>query len=581
MLRSRRAARLEYTSLRQLKNGPIPIQSKRNLLTTSFTKGPLEPPLLPHTLPGFWKDEILEKYGSRPALIARSEEPRAHGGPVSKNLGVTRHLAWDYEEFNRHVDAVARGLLGMGVRKGDRVGVIMGNTSAYATLQWACASIGAILTTINPAYRLQELVNTLNLVQVKHLFVVPRIRSSEYVRMISQTMQPGELQLEDLPALRNFVVVDNAEEAKEDLAKLHIKSMVDWREVPIWREGTREAKMQKEIEEGLDPDEVINLQFTSGTTGLPKAVSVGNLAAWTHGSCIVYPSAIYNPSAIVDAVTQEKCTALHGVPTHFLGVMSEVEKRRKAGETLDFSNLRTGIAAGTSVPIDLMRTLVSDLNLKELTNAYGMISFQTTPADPLIKRVETVGKIHPHVTAKVVSDKGAIVPVNTPGELHVSGYLLQKGYWEDEEHTNAVMKKDETGTLWMHTGDEAIMDEEGYVRIVGRVKNLFPVQIENILTEHPAIREAAVIAVPDPKYGETVGAWIVREPGAPVLSRKEVRELVRKNMNPQNAPAWVWFINEEGTPAELPKTASGKVQKHILRMWSKVLWENSIGKVDI
>lgn len=638
MLRSRRAARLEYTSLRQLKNGPIPIQSKRNLLTTSFTKGPLEPPLLPHTLPGFWKDEILEKYGSRPALIARSEEPRAHGGPVSKNLGLTRHLAWDYEEFNRHVDAVARGLLGMGVRKGDRVGVIMGNTSAYATLQWACASIGAILTTINPAYRLQELVNTLNLVQVKHLFVVPRIRSSEYVRMISQTfpemrsMQPGELQLEDLPALRNFVVVDNAEEAKEDLAKLHIKSMVDWREVPIWREGTREAKMQKEIEEGLDPDEVINLQFTSGTTGLPKAVSLthtnilnngyfigrcmnltdqdivcnppplfhcfglvlGNLAAWTHGSCIVYPSAIYNPSAIVDAVTQEKCTALHGVPTHFLGVMSEVEKRRKAGETLDFSNLRTGIAAGTSVPIDLMRTLVSDLNLKELTNAYGMtetspVSFQTTPADPLIKRVETVGKIHPHVTAKVVSDKGAIVPVNTPGELHVSGYLLQKGYWEDEEHTNAVMKKDETGTLWMHTGDEAIMDEEGYVRIVGRVKdliirggeNLFPVQIENILTEHPAIREAAVIAVPDPKYGETVGAWIVREPGAPVLSRKEVRELVRKNMNPQNAPAWVWFINEEGTPAELPKTASGKVQKHILRMWSKVLWENSIGKVDI
>ncbi|KAJ2930971.1 hypothetical protein H1R20_g6124, partial [Candolleomyces eurysporus] len=632
---------------------------RRQLLTQSYVEGPLDPPLSTQTLPGFWRSEILEKYGDRPALVARKEKPRAHGGPQSKNMGVSKHLAWDFEEFGRHVDALARGLLAMGVQKGDRIGVIMGNTSAYAMLQWASASIGAILVTINPAYRLHELVNTLHLVGVKHLFVVPHIRSSTYVRMLAETLvqirsqHPGEIQIEELPELRNLVVIDNAEESLADLEKLHIKSMVDWREVPIWREGTREARVQKEIEQNLERDEVINLQFTSGTTGLPKAVSLthnnllnnglligrsmnlttrdklcnapplfhcfdkylipsvflprlnqlwtylyfsfsprlvlGNLASWTHGACIVYPSEIFDPEAIVDAVVEEKCTALHGVPTHFLGVLSEVEKRKKAGVVLDFSSLRTGIAAGTSVPIDLMKTLVKDLNLRELTVAYGMISFQTTPADPLIKRVETVGKIHPYVKAKIIDQEGKVVPVNTPGELLVAGYLLQKGYWQDEVHTQQAMKKDEKGTLWMHTGDEAVMDEEGYVRIVGRVKdiiirggeNLFPVQIENTLTAHHSIREAAVVSVPDPKYGEVVGAWIVREPGAEVkLSRKEVRDVVWRGMNPQNAPAWVWFVNEDGTPEELPKTASGKVQKHVLRKWSRELAERQVGRVD-
>ncbi|KAJ2918969.1 hypothetical protein MD484_g1453, partial [Candolleomyces efflorescens] len=451
-------------------------------------------------------------------------------------------------------------------------------------LQWASASIGAVLVTINPAYRLHELVNTLALVGVKHLFVVPHIRTSTYVRMLAETFvqirsqHPGEIQIEELPELRNLIVIDNAEESLADLDKLHIKSMVDWREVPIWKEGTREQRVQKEIEEGLGRDEVINLQFTSGTTGLPKAVSLthDNLLnngiqigrSWTHGACIVYPSEIFDPEAIVDAVVEERCTALHGVPTHFLGVLSEVEKRKKWGANLDFSSLRTGIAAGTSIPIDLMKTLVKDLNLSELTVAYGMtetspVSFQTTPADPLIKRVETVGKIHPHVKAKIVDHDGNVVPLNTPGELLVSGYLLQKGYWQDEIHTQQAMKKDEKGTLWMHTGDEAVMDEEGYVRIVGRVKdiiirggeNLFPVQIENTLTAHHSIREAAVVAVPDPKYGEVVGAWI-------------------------NAPAWVWFLKEDGTPEELPKTASGKVQKHVLRKWSKELAERQVGRVD-
>ncbi|KAI4518954.1 acetyl-CoA synthetase-like protein [Schizophyllum commune Loenen D] len=549
----------------------------------------------------------------------------------------------------------------------------MGNNSSYAMLQWACASIGAILVTINPAYRINELIQTLSAVGVKHLICVPRIRSSAYLAMLAdaapgiRNSPPGEISDPKLPELRNMIVMDNRGEYRNEMEKLEIRSLVDWREILLWREDTREEKARRVLEGSMGKDDVINLQFTSGTTGLPKAVSLthhnllnnglsvgrcmrltdkdilckiartkdssqltliiytqatshrcftalmsieslplallylpfpassrlvlGNLAAWTHGACIVYPSPVFDPPAIVDAVIEERCTALHGVPTHFLGVLSEVDKRRHEGERVDLSHLRTGIAAGSSIPIDLMKRLIEHMNLRELTNAYGMtetspVSFQTVPEDPIIKRVETVGRVQPHVKAKIVDGNGNVVPVGTPGQLLVAGYLLQKGYWNDDAQTQAVMKQDENGTLWMHTGDEGIMDEDGYLRIVGRIKdiiirggeNLFPVQIENALTDHPGIREAAAIAVPDTKYGEVVGAWIAREPGTEV-SRAEVRRAVADAMNPQNAPAWVWFLGEEGVVDELPKTASGKVQKHILRSWSKPLVEKKVGQV--
>lgn len=604
-------------------------------LTHSSVSGPTSPPLSPKTLPQYFAEDVLASHASRPALICRKESAQAHAGPPSRNFKDVPYLAWDFAEFDRHIRALARGLLGMGIKKGDRVGVIMGNNSAYAMLQWACASIGAILVTVNPAYKLHELVSTLRLVNVQHLFAVPRIRTSTYVETLSQAFPqirsqfPGEIQIEELPELRNLIVVDNAEEEKERLGRLKIKSMVDWREILLWREDTPEERMVTELRSSLRRDDVINLQFTSGTTGLPKAVSLthdnllnnginigrsmwfteqdilcnapplfhcfglvlGNLAAWTHGACIVYPSEVFDPPSIVDAVTEEKCTALHGVPTHFLGVLAEVEKRREAGEVVDFGKLRTGIAAGSPIPTDLMKSLIEKLNLRDLTVAYGMtetspVSFQSTPADPVTKRVETVGKVQPHVRAKVVDLNGEVVPVGTPGQIVVAGYLLQKGYWDDEAQTKQVMKKDEEGTLWMWTGDEGIMDEEGYVKIVGRIKdiiirggeNLFPVQIENAMTAHPAIREAAAVSIPDKKYGEVVGAWIVREPGSSI-SREEVRSSVAQSINPQNAPAWIWFIGEDGNPNELPKTASGKVQKHILRKWSKELAEKGVGEV--
>ncbi|KAJ8517813.1 hypothetical protein ONZ45_g5063 [Pleurotus djamor] len=231
------------------------------------------------------------------------------------------------------------------------------------------------------------------------------------------------------------------------------------------------------------------------------------------------------------------------------------------------------------------------MNLKDLTVAYGMtetspVSFQSTPADPIIKRVETVGRIHPHAQAKLVDSEGNIVPIGVPGEVCIAGYLLQKGYWEDQEQTEKVMRWD-GDTLWMHSGDEGIMDEEGYLKIVGRRKdiiirggeNLFPVQIENTLTENPSIREAAVVSVPDPKYGEVVGAFILREPGHPQLTLNDVRETVAQNMNPQNAPAWVWFLGEDGMEKELPKTASGKVMKHVLREWAKDSAKRGFGLV--
>ncbi|KZT10257.1 acyl-CoA synthetase [Laetiporus sulphureus 93-53] len=616
------------------------IRLARRSIALSAVEGPKYPPLVPHTLPEYFAQEILGKHSSRPALICRQERPRPYGGPISSNMGVARHLAWDFEEFNRYIQALARGLLDLGVKKGDRVGVVMGNNSAYASLQWACASIGAILVTLNPAYRLPELISTLKLVGISHLFVVPHIRTSAYVSMLSDRFpslkyaEPGDIQEEALPALRHLIVVDNTGDMRKFQEHMDdVRCAVDFREVLVWRDDGSETKRVEEISATLRNDDVINMQFTSGTTGTPKAVClthrnllnnalaigsnmrltpsdvvcryltslpfclryirlvIGNLAAWAHGASIVYPSEIYSAPAIVDAIVSESCTTLHGVPTHFLGVLAEVLARREAGDEVDTRSLRTGVASGAPIPIDLMKQLIATLNLRDLTVAYGMsipVAFQSTPDGPIIKRVETVGRPLAHVKAKIVDDEGNVVPIGQPGEVVVSGYLVQKGYWEDEEQTKRVMRRDKDGVLWMHTGDKGILDEERYLRIVGRIKdiiirggeNLFPVQIENVLTGHPSIREAAAVAVPDVRLGEVVGAWIVRESNTMTLSREDVRGIVARSMNPQNAPAWVWFAGEDGVPEEVPKTASGKVMKHVLRSWIKDLAKQNVGRVE-
>ncbi|KIY47303.1 acetyl-CoA synthetase-like protein [Fistulina hepatica ATCC 64428] len=602
------------------------------------------------TLGNYFDSYILYNHSLRPALICPQERQDVHGGPPARNVGHATHIAWDFAELDRHVGALARGLLRMGVCPGDRVGVIMGNTSAYAILQWACARIGAILTSMNPAYKSREFVDVMRLVGVKHLFVVPRLRTSHYIRMLLEVLPALRgahfIQEESLPELRNLVVVPKDEEDRLELQRLDIPAAVDWREIFVWSENGGEHKLVREISGILDKDDIINLQFTSGTTGAPKAVSLshhnllnnaiavgnrmgytkkdvlcnapplfhcfdkflrailislslsarlvmGNLTSWCHGACVVYASESFDPRAVVDAVVNHQCTALYGVPTHFLGVLEQIDERRKAGHALDFSNVRTGIAAGSTIPVQLMRNLIEKANLNGLTTAYGMtetspVSFQTALTDSLEMRLETVGKALPHVKAKVVDPDGNIVPVNTPGEVCVSGYLCswRCRYWNDDHQTSLCMRRDDQGTLWIHSGDEGIMDENGYLRIVGRIKdmiirggeNLFPVQIENALTDHDDVVEAAAVAVPDDKFGEVVGVWIVRRPGSS-LSRKQVRQFVSDTMNRQNAPVWVWIVGEDGDEGRLPKTASGKVVKHVLREWSRKLAQEGVGRV--
>ncbi|KAF8608096.1 acyl-CoA synthetase [Ceratobasidium sp. AG-I] len=615
------ALRLRCSALRRVQHSLLCSSQARSLsqasrsikpLTHSIVSGPLDPPLVELTLPAYYKEHILANHASRPALISRHE----------------LNIRWTFAELDAQVEKMARGLLTAGVKPGDRVATILGNCSAYAVLQWACARMGAVLVTMNPAYKMHEIISALNNVTASTLILTPSMRKSPFLKLVEEALPtlsstPAGKDINDpgLPSLRRLFVVDNTGDRSQFLAHMErIPCAVDLAEVANARYGVEPAKAAG-VSASMDPHDIVNLQFTSGTTGLPKAVSLthrnllnnglsigrcmrlssqdvvcnvpplfhcfglvlGNLAAWVHGAAIVYASESFDPKAIVRTVSDEKCTALHGVPTHFIGVLEELE-RLGPGSDVNMTSLRTGIAAGSPIPIDLMHQLIARLNLNDLTIAYGMtetspVSFQTTPDDPLEMRVETVGRVQPHVRAKIIDEHGNLTPIGTPGELCIAGYLVQKGYWENPEQTNAVMKRDEKApdTLWMHPGDQATIDKEGYMRIVGRIKdliirggeNLSPVQIENCLTLHPDIVEAAVIAIPDARFGEVVGAWILLRKGAATLGSEDVVNWVKGRMNPQNAPSRVWFLNHEGAPAELPKTASGKVMKNVLRTWAK------------
>ncbi|KAJ1305913.1 hypothetical protein OPQ81_010632 [Rhizoctonia solani] len=597
------------------------VQERRNIShavhsaqpgTHSIVSGPIDPPLSELTLPDFYRTQILPHHASRPALISRHEY----------------NIRWDFAEFDVQIERMARGLLAAGIKPGDRVATIMGNCSAYAVLQWACARIGAIIVTVNPAYKVHEILAVLNTVTASILILTPTIRKSPLLQDIFHALHslastPSGQEIHDpmLPSLRRIFVVDNTGDKALFRTELdRTPCAVDLAEISSARYGPEpQDEAEKILNRALGQHDVINLQFTSGTTGLPKAVSLthrnllnngisigrcmrlsnrdsvcnvpplfhcfglvlGNLAAWVHGAAIVYPSESFSPKDIVRTVSEERCTALHGVPTHFIGVLDELDR---VGSSVDMSSLRTGIAAGSPVPIDLMNKLIERLNLYDLTIAYGMtetspVSFQTTPDDRLQMRVESVGKVQPHVRAKIIDGHGDVVPVGVPGELCIAGYLLQKGYWGSPEHTSSVMKSDEDGNLWMHTGDQAVLDHEGYLKITGRIKdliirggeNLSPVQIENCLTSHPEIVEAAAIGVPDERFGEVVGIWILLRPDAKSFTRQEAVNWVKAQMNPQNAPSWVWLLGEAGVPTELPKTASGKVMKNVLRDWAKAM----------
>ncbi|ATB31678.1 acetoacetyl-CoA synthetase [Melittangium boletus DSM 14713] len=501
----------------------------------------------------------VERWGEREALIVLSQGYRA-----------TWRQLW--EETSR----VARGLLALGVEKGDRVGLWSPNRFEWVVIQYAVARIGAILVNLNPAYKTAELEYALNQSGTRVLLLSRGFRQSNYQEMLAQ-VRPN------CPELRVALVLEE-----------------DWASLCAGGEGVSEASLA-EREDSLQFDDPINIQYTSGTTGFPKGATLshhnvlnngffvgealrlgpedrvcvpvpfyhcfgmvmGNLACTSHGSTLVIPGEAFDPLAVMKAVMEERCTALYGVPTMFI---AELDHPR-LGE-FDFSSLRTGIMAGSPCPIEVMKQVQSRLNMREVTICYGMtetspVSTQSALDDPLDKRVTTVGRVHPHVEVKIIDPaSGAVVPRGTPGELCTRGYSVMLGYWNNPEATRQAL--DAAG--WMHTGDLATLDEDGYVKIVGRIKdmiirggeNIYPREIEEFLHTHPAISEAQVIGVPSVKYGEEVMAWVKLKPGA-TAAPEDLTRFCTGRISTFKIPRY-WKLVEE-----FPMTVTGKIQKFRMR----------------
>ncbi|KAF8429194.1 acyl-CoA synthetase/AMP-acid ligase-like protein II [Tirmania nivea] len=568
---------------------------KRSLLTHSYYKGPSEPPLLEQTV-GSHLAEIASQYGDSNAVISRHQRKRL-----------------TYDQLHEQSNTLARGLLKAGVKKGDRVAVSLGNNVEFAILHYALFKIGAILVPLNPSFNVGQVAAALNHLGSTHLIISleanlarkPPRSTIPILETIAPSLGSSQwVESELVPTLKSIITVDNTSGINASAYKALTKFE------DVFQDGRDSRVDLSSIR--LVPDEIINIQFTSGTTSTPKAACLthrsilnngksigdrmlltpkdvvccppplfhcfgsvlGYMASATHGSAIVFPSEAFDPLATLQTVREEKCTALYGVPTMFSAELELLQNKVVPYE--GFQYLRTGIAAGSSVPAELMKKLHRILNLTELTICYGMtetspVSAQTTTNDPLIKRLDSVGRLLPHVEAKIVSatDKNIILPIRQKGELAVSGYLVQKGYWNDPARSAEVMIKDKHGKVWMHTGDEAEMDAEGYIKITGRLKdliirggeNIHPLEIENILFAHPLIAEASVVGLKDPHYGEAVATFIIpnSSPTTPRISHAEVREWVMEKLSGHLVPKYVFFVET------YPKTASGKIMKYVLR----------------
>ena len=527
-----------------------------------------------------------------PALLARTVA--AHGDREAVVFNA-QDVRWDYAEFAAEVDRLAAGLLALGLDKGDRIGIWAPNRSEWLLTQFATARVGLIMVNINPAYRLAELEYALNKVECKAIITAAQFKTSDYLGMLRtlapelERATPGELHAEKLPHLR-IVIRMGAERTS---------GMFNFDDV-LGMGGDAEMARLDGISAGLTPDDPINIQFTSGTTGAPKGATLthrnivnnayftgramafsqrdklcipvplyhcfgmvlGTLACVTAGAAMVFPGEAFEPGEVLQAATAERCTALHGVPTMFIAMLDHADFGR-----FDYSSLRTGIMAGAPCPIEVMKRVVSDMGMGEVTIAYGMtetspVSFQSGVDDPLDKRVSTVGRIHPQVECKVIDADGNTVPVGERGELCTRGYSVMQGYWGDPERTSEAIDADG----WMHTGDLATIDAEGYCNIVGRVKdmlirggeNVYPREIEEYLYRHPAVQEVQVFGVPDPKYGEEICAWIVLQPGVD-LSEGDVKAFCQGQIAHYKIPRYVRFVDS------LPMTVTGKPQKFIMR----------------
>ncbi|KWF65755.1 AMP-binding protein [Burkholderia multivorans] len=543
----------------------------------SYVRGATDVPLSEATIGRFLR-ETAERFSERPAVVFREQQVR-----------------WTWREFAAEIDVLAAGLAALGIGKGDRVGIWSPNRSEWLLTQFATARIGAILVNINPAYRLAELEYALNKVGCTAVIAAERFKSSAYVEML-QTIAPelanaapGELRAARVPSLRTVVSMG-------DVAP---PGMFRFADVIARGRATVDSAALDALGATLAATDPINIQFTSGTTGSPKGATLTHrnvvnnarfiaramrfseqdalcipvplyhcfgmvlavLACVSTGAAMVFPGEAFDPVATLAAVAEERCTALHGVPTMFIAELDHPEFGK-----FDLSTLRTGIMAGSPCPIETMKRVVSQMHLSEITIAYGMtetspVSFQSSTDDPLEKRTTTVGRVQPHLEVKIVDPSGEIVPVGVTGELCTKGYSVMLGYWDDDAKTREVLIDG-----WMHTGDLATLDAEGYCNIVGRLKdmvirggeNVYPREIEEFLFRHPKIQSAQVFGVPDPKYGEELCAWIVLRADEQ-MTEDDVRAFCQGQIAHYKIPRYIRFVDE------LPMTVTGKVQKFVMR----------------
>jgi len=550
-------------------------------LSTSLSIGATDVPLIEQTLGEFF-DAMAARLPDHEALVSAHQQQR-----------------YSYRALQTASNQLASALLGLGLAPGDRVGIWSHNGTQWLLMQLATAKVGLILVNINPAYRIAELDYALNKVACKVLVSMARFKTSDYLGMLRElapelnTAQPGALQSARLPHLRTVVWLDEPGQTDEEPGLTRFSALL--------AAGDAADPRLERIAKTLRATDPINIQFTSGTTGFPKGATLthrnilnngffigeamkltpadrlcipvplyhcfgmvlGNLACLTHGATIVYPSDGFDPLAVLQTVQDEHCTGLHGVPTMFI---AELDHPR-FGE-FDLSSLRTGIMAGSPCPIEVMKRVMSDMHMSEVTIAYGMtetspVSCQSSTTTPLEKRVATVGLVQPHLQVKVIDAvTGETVAPGVSGELCTRGYSVMHGYWEDPGRTAEAI--DDQG--WMHTGDLATMDAQGYVNIVGRIKdmvirggeNIYPREIEEFLYRHPRIQDVQVVGVPDAKYGEELCAWIIPRAGQ-TLSEEDVKAFCNGQIAHYQVLRYIRFVTS------FPMTVTGKIQKFIIR----------------
>ncbi|MGD9913280.1 MAG: AMP-binding protein [Rhizobiaceae bacterium] len=534
-------------------------------------------PLLTMTIPQLLAAAV-EAQGDRDAAIFPEQD---------------RRFSWN--ALAREVDAFAGGLHSLGLVKGDRVGIWSPNRWEWLVTQYATARLGLILVNINPAYRVYELEYALTKVGCKALVTATKFKTSDYLGMLQSlapelaTAEPGRLRATKLPVLSTVIRMGDEQ----------TPGMLNFADVSALGAGVERATLDA-ITATLEPDDAVNIQFTSGTTGAPKGATLthanivnngnavtaamnftaadrlcipvpfyhcfgmvmGSLGCVSKGAAMVFPGEGFDPAAALRAVEAERCTAIYGVPTMFVGMLDHPDFAK-----FDLSSLRTGVMAGAPCPIEVMKRVVSQMHAREVTIAYGMtetspVSFQSDVDDPLERRVSTVGRIHPHVEVKIVGDDGQTLKPGERGELCTRGYSVMQGYWDDAAKTAEAIDADG----WMHTGDLATIDSEGYCNIVGRVKdmvirggeNIYPREVEEFLYRHPKVREVQVFGVPDARFGEELGAWIVLHAGQSA-TEDEIRAFCRDQIAHYKVPRYVRFRSE------LPMTVTGKPQKFLMR----------------